>query len=234
MWRFILLVFFMVGPASAGEIQGKASFNPEATREVKVCYEGLTKSGEKISDMAGLTIGPGESWVWCKTHDPRRTGVKWNPEKGLTFQCLELPVGKYLIALKNMNFLDFTVVEIAKDDDLVNVNFHIDHEQTGKLKVNLSKGKGDYEVAAAPMSNDEKPVLKGVAPGDSYHIRVVKKVEQSRTVKLEGLKPGKYRVKVRIIKKLSSDPSGNTTMLTPIGAKNVAVEVGKEAAVTIP
>ncbi len=234
MWRVVLLILLMIGSASAGEIKGKASFNPEAAGKVKVSYEGLTKSGKKISDMAGLTIGLGDAWVWCKTHDPRRTGVKWNPEKGLTFQCLELPVGKYLIALKNMNYLDTKVVEIAKADDLVHVNFAVDREQTGKLKVNFNKEKGDYEVALAPIGNDEKPILTGVAPGDSYHIRVVKKVENTKTAKLEGLRPGKYHVMVRSMKKLSSDPSGNATMLTPVGAKNVAVEIGKESAVTIP
>ena len=234
MWKAPLILLLIVGFANAGEIRGRVQFHPAASGEVRISYEGLTKEGKRISDMAGLTVGPGESWVWCKTNDPRRTGVKWSPDTGLTFQCLELPMGKYLVAVKNGNFLDWKVVEIGKDDELVDVALVVDHEHTGTLHVNISKGKGDYEVGVAPINNDGQPPIPGLAPEGSYHIRVATKIKQSKTATLEGIRPGRYHLRLRGVKQLGSGPSGAATMLTPLGATNVSVELGKEVSVTLP
>jgi hypothetical protein len=234
MRKALLLLLLIAGSANAGEIRGKVHFNPAASGEVNISYVGLTSEGKRISDMAGLTVGPGESWVWCTTNDPRRTGVKWSPEKGLTFQCLQLPVGKYLVAVKNGNFLDRKIVEIAKHDELVDVMLVVDHEQSGKLHVNISKGKGDYEVAIAPLGNDGQPLIIGVAPDKLYHMRVVTKIKQSKTAKLEGIKPGQYHLMLRSVEQIDSGSSGAATMLTPVGATSVTVQLGKEATVTLP
>ncbi len=234
MWKAPLILLLIVGSATAGEIRGRVRFHPEPSGEVRISYEGLTKGGKQISDMAGLTVGPGESRVWCTTNDPRRTGVKWSPDTGFTFQCLELPIGKYLTAVKNGNFLDWKVVEIGKDDDVVDVEFVVDHEHTGTVHVNISKGRGDYEVAVAPINNDGQPLVPGLAPEGSYHIRVAAKIKRSRTATLEGIRPGRYHLRLRSMKQLGSGSSGTATMLTPLGAVNVNVELGKEVSVTLP
>ena len=130
--------------------------------------------------------------------------MKWSPDKGFTFECLELPTGKYLLAVKNGNFLNWKVVEIGKDDDVVDVQLVVDHENTGTVHVNISKGKGDYEVTLAPINNDGRPLIPGLAPGGSYHIRVATKIKQSKTATLEGTRPGRYHVRLRSVKQLDS------------------------------
>lgn len=152
MYKASLLIQVLAGVASAAEIRGTVQLTGKPAGPVQVCYEAVTTTGEKITNMAGATLGEGASSAWCDTYAPRRTELKWDPEKGLNFEHTNLPAGKYVVAVKNKNFLDWKTVELAKDSSVTNVALALDPQPAGKLRVQIANGVGDYEVVLVPVA----------------------------------------------------------------------------------
>ena len=83
MWKAPLILLLIVGSVHAGEIRGRVQFHRPASGEVRISYEGLTKEGNRISNMAGLTVGPGESWVWCDNECPQANRREVESRQGI-------------------------------------------------------------------------------------------------------------------------------------------------------
>lgn len=150
------------GMISAAEIRGTIYLSGRPVGPAQVCYQAVTASGEKISNTAGITLGDRASSAWCDTYKPRRTGLKWDPRAGLSFEHTHLPAGKYVVAVKHGNFLDWKFVEVSKESSVVEVPLKLDLLQTGKLHVQITTGTGDYQVVLVPFIPDGKPNATGL------------------------------------------------------------------------
>lgn len=234
MYKALIVFLLVAGAASAAEIRGTVQIAGKPTGSVQVSYEALTATGEKITNMAGVTLGDGAASAWCDTYAPRRTGLKWDPQSGLSFEHTKLPAGKYVVAVKHGNFLDWKVVDVAKDSSIVNVTLALDPQQAGKLRVQINKGVGDYEVVLVPAGADGKPPVAGLDLGDSFHLRLSADVTKGDTARFDGVKPGRCQVTLSAAKRFGSDATGWSAMLTVIGTTTVTIEAGKEATVEMP
>jgi hypothetical protein len=231
-----LFVIVMVTAASvqAAEIRGNIQFATRPEGSVQAIYEALTAAGKRISNMAGLTVGGDAASVSSTTHKPRCTTMKCDPKTGLTFEHVKLPPGKYFIAVKNRNCLDWKVVDLPADTTVVNTSLTLDPKQTGKVQVQISQGAGDYQVLLTPLGAGNQPPVPGLDLAKSFHLRLAVDVKNGQTAGFDGVKAGCYQVVLRAAKRSGSARTGVSTVFTPLATATVAVEAGREARVTLP
>jgi len=234
--HLILIIAILAWASSldAAEIRGTINMETPPQGFVQAAYEGRTSAGLRMTNMAGLKPSLGAGEVWCDTHMPRRTHLKWDPKAGLSFDHTGLPGGKYLVFVKAGNYLDWKVLDLPDDTAILDTTLGIDMCQTGKLIVEITKGAGDYQAALVPLTADNQVPLRGVKLAGSFHFSVSADVFNAETASFDGLRPGHYRVLLRALKRKGSDSTGYMTILTDLGMANVEVVAGKETRVALP
>ena len=230
----MVAILAFASPLDAAEIRGTVKMTTLPQGFVEAAYEGRTSGGRPVTNMAGLkpSLGPGE--VWCDTHKPRRTLLKWDPKEGLVFHHTGLPGGEYLVFVKTGNYVNWKVLDLPDDTATLDTTLAIDTSQTGKLLIEITRGAGDYQAALVPLTADNRLPLDGVKLGRSFHFRVSVDAFNTTTASFDGLRPGHYRVFLRSLKREGSESTGYMTILTDLGMADVKVLAGTKTRVALP
>ncbi|GMV37640.1 MAG: hypothetical protein AMXMBFR61_21480 [Fimbriimonadales bacterium] len=225
-----VIAMFFLGPcAIAAVIAGRIHFKGDLREMVKVGYEGVTVTGQHITNMAGLTPTGSSGHVWCDTYKPRRTGLVWSSSDGLTFQHTNLPRGTYLVYVKyGETYLDWKVINVSNDSARLNTSLAISPSRMSDLEIAITKGPGTYRVLLIPATERGASPLRGadITRGSGP---VIEAEVTTGSVKLSGVRDGSYLLVLRSVTR-----RGGGSTFTDVGNWAILVKAGKSMRYTIP
>jgi hypothetical protein len=231
LWLSALLL--CAAGAFAAEISGPIYFKGKLTENVQAGYVALVEKGDQINNMAGMTPTGDSGHVWCDTYKPRRTGLKWHKQTGLTFQHINIPPGKYLLYVRyGEHYLDWKVVDVPKATSKLTASLAISPSTFGTLHLVIGRGTGDYNIQLTPLTAKKQSPLPG-AKIDFGGPVIDVDVQGSETT-LRGVKEGVYRVTLRAAHRQGTEETGIFTTYDDLGSWTITVKAGKALQFRLP
>ncbi len=181
-------------PAELPCVVGRIALKGRDGLEVVTGFIGLTADGTPVSNLTGTTITGGtETSVASASYPPERSVLVNDAEAGCQCRHSRLAPGRYLFFVgTGERYIDWHWVEV-RDGAMMTLDFTLQPDTAGALAVVLPKGAKDG-VHLIPLDEAGKvPDVKAALDLLSLAMKTDVDAPESK-IRLDGLRPGRYRV----------------------------------------
>lgn len=230
-WAVVLIA--LAARAPAAEVAGTIAAKSPTGKMIEAGYVGIDLSGKQVVNMVGMTIGPAAAKASSTTWKPRNTSVSWDPAKGCAFKHVELPAGTYIFFAKLIDkrngketaiLTDWQQVKLPSRTTKLKLGLTLSPAHCGSLKVSAPGRPGTFGVVATPADEKEREAIQ--MDGSSFGPGVEADLGP-HGVRLDGLRAGTYRLRLREVHRQKAGNSGWFATYNDIGAWTVRVRAGK-------